>query len=203
MKKIGIYGGSFDPIHIGHLITANNVVDELGLDELIFVPSNKTPLKETTLSASNKDRYNMIRESISLNSKLSVSDYEINRDGLSYTYNTIKYFKEEYEASDLYFIVGTDRVQDLHLWYKIKELSELVTFIFVARDKEKLEDIVKKSEFYNSIKYVILDLPVIEISSSLIKQRIKDKKSVTYMLERKCLEYIKEVGLYGFSTNTR
>ncbi|MBF0710721.1 MULTISPECIES: nicotinate (nicotinamide) nucleotide adenylyltransferase [unclassified Gemella] len=203
MKKIGLYGGSFDPVHIGHLLTATNVLETLSLDKLIFIPSNITPLKDSKLRATNEERFKMIKLSILSMPKFEVNDYEISRQSVSYTYNTVKYFKKIYPNVDLYFIIGTDRVRDLNKWYRIDELSKLVTFIFVARDSDRLEEIVEESEFYNSIKYVILNLPIIEISSSMIRDKIKNLQSVEYLLEKDCLRYIEEKSLYEISRNTR
>ncbi|MBF0846706.1 nicotinate (nicotinamide) nucleotide adenylyltransferase, partial [Streptococcus danieliae] len=127
MKKIGLYGGSFDPVHIGHLLTATNVLETLSLDKLIFIPSNITPLKDSKLRATNEERFKMIKLSILSMPKFEVNDYEISRQSVSYTYNTVKYFKKIYPNVDLYFIIGTDRVRDLNKWYRIDELSKLVT----------------------------------------------------------------------------
>lgn len=198
MKRIALYGGSFDPIHIGHLITAINVVENLDIDKLIFIPSNITPLKSTSLKASNIDRYNMIKLSIEDNPKFEVSNYEINKQDISYTYHTVCHFQKMYPNSELYFIVGTDRVKDLHKWYEIESLSKIVTFIFVARDDESLEKIVSNNEFYKNINYKILKLPIIELSSTEIREKIRDNKNINYILTSKCVKYIKEMNLYEF-----
>lgn len=198
MKRIALYGGSFDPIHIGHLITAINVVENLDIDKLIFIPSNITPLKSTPLKAGNIYRYNMIKLSIEDNPKFEVSNYEINKQDISYTYHTVSYFRKMYPDSELYFIVGTDRVKDLHKWYEIKSLSKIVTFIFVARDDESLEKIVSNNEFYKNINYKILKLPIIELSSTEIREKIRDNKNISYILTPECVKYIKEMNLYEF-----
>ncbi len=198
---IALYGGSFDPIHIGHLITATNAVETYNLDKVIFIPSHITPLKDRDLEASDTDRFEMIQRSIKNNSKFIVSDYEINNDGVSYSYNTVKYFKDNYRDEKIYFIIGTDRAKDLKKWYNIEELSKLVTFIFVARDGEKLEDIVEKDGFYKGIDYEIMISPIIEISSSLIRNRIKQNKKIDYMVTDECKSYIEELSLYGISRN--
>ena len=200
---IALYGGSFDPIHIGHLITATNAVENYNLDKVIFIPSHITPLKDRNLEASDVDRYKMIQRSIKNNSKFIVSDYEINNDGVSYSYNTVKYFKDTYQDEKIYFIIGTDRAKDLKKWYNIEELSKLVTFIFVARDGEKLEDIVEKDDFYKGIDYEIMISPIIEISSSLIRNRIKQNKKIDYMVTDNCKSHIEELSLYGISRNQR
>lgn len=198
---IALYGGSFDPIHIGHLITATNAVENYNLDKVIFIPSHITPLKDRNLEASDVDRYEMIQRSIKNNPKFIVSDYEINNDGVSYSYNTVKYFKDTYQDEKIYFIIGTDRAKDLKKWYNIEELSKLVTFIFVARDGEKLEEIVEKDSFYKGIDYKIMLSPIIEISSSLIRNRIKQSKKIEYMVTDECKSYIEELSLYGISRN--
>ncbi len=198
---IALYGGSFDPIHIGHLITATNAVETYNLDKVIFIPSHITPLKDRDLEASDTDRFEMIQRSIKNNSKFIVSDYEINNDGVSYSYNTVKYFKDIYRDKKIYFIIGTDRAKDLKKWYNIEELSKLVTFIFVARDGEKLEDIVENDDFYKGIDYEIMISPIIEISSSLIRNRIKQNKKIDYMVTDECKSYIEELSLYGISRN--
>ena len=198
---IALYGGSFDPIHIGHLITATNAVETYNLDKVIFIPSHITPLKDRDLEASDTDRFEMIQRSIKNNPKFIVSDYEINNDGVSYSYNTVKYFKDTYQDEKIYFIIGTDRAKDLKKWYNIEELSKLVTFIFVARDGEKLEDIVENDDFYKGIDYEIMISPIIEISSSLIRNRINQNKNIDYMVTDNCKSYIEELSLYGISRN--
>ena len=135
------------------------------------------------------------------NLKFEVSDYEISNEGVSYSYNTVKYFKDTYQDEKIYFIIGTDRAKDLKKWYNIEELSKLVTFIFVARDGEKLEDIVEKDDFYKGIDYEIMISPIIEISSSLIRNRIKQNKKIDYMVTDNCKSYIEELSLYGISRN--
>lgn len=196
--NILLYGGSFDPIHTGHLIVANNVIEKLNIDKCIFIPSNITPLKNRNLKANNIHRYNMIRESIKNNSKFEVSDFEITKEEISYTYYTVKHFKELYKNSELYFLIGTDRVKDLQHWHKTEKLKELVTFVFTERDSEKLENIISHDDFYNSIKYVILKLPVVEISSTIIREKIKSKKNIDYLVDYNCYKYIKEHKLYEF-----
>ena len=195
---IALYGGSFDPIHIGHLITA---LDTYDLEKVIFIPSYITPLKGRGLEASDKNRFEMTKLSTKGNLKFEVSDYEISNEGVSYSYNTVKYFKDTYQDEKINFIIGTDRAKDLKKWYNIEELSKLVTFIFVARDGEKLEDIVEKDDFYKGIDYEIMISPIIEISSSLIRNRIKQNKKIDYMVTDNCKSYIEELSLYGISRN--
>ena len=201
---IALYGGSFDPIHIGHLITAQNVIENYDVEKVIFIPSHVTPLKNRELEASDEDRLKMTYISTKNNNKFIVSDYEImKKDDVSYTYNTLKYFKEIYPDEKIYFIVGTDRAKDLKRWYNIEELSKLVTFIFTARNGESLEEIIASDAFYKTISYEIMISPIIEISSSLIRDNIKNNKSINYMVTDECKVYIEELGLYGISRNSK
>jgi len=202
--SIALYGGSFDPIHIGHLITAENALETYNLEKVIFIPSYITPLKGRELEASDKNRFEMTKLSIKDNFKFEVSDYEISNEGVSYSYHTVKYFSELYKNKKIYFIIGTDRAKDLKKWYNISELSKLVTFIFVARDEEDLFKIVEGDDtFYKSISYEIMKSPIIEISSSLIRNNIKNKKSIKYMITNECRSYIEELSLYGISRNSK
>ncbi len=201
---IALYGGSFDPIHIGHLITAQNVIENYDVEKVIFIPSHITPLKDRELEASDEDRFKMAYISIKRNNKFMVSDYEIlKKDNISYTYNTLKYFREIYPDEKIYFIVGTDRAKDLKKWYNIKELSELVTFIFTARNEESLEEVIACDKFYKTISYEVMTSPIIEISSSSIRDNIKNNKSIDYMVTDECKAYIEELGLYGISRNSK
>lgn len=201
--SIALYGGSFDPIHIGHLITAETALETYNLERVIFIPSYITPLKDRKLEASDKNRFEMTKLSTKDNMKFEVSDFEISNEGVSYSYNTVKYFSELYKNEKIYFIIGTDRAKDLKKWYNIDELSKLVTFVFVARDEEDLYKIVDGDVFYKSISYKIMKSPIIEISSSLIRDKIKNKNSIKYMITDECRSYIEELGLYGISRDSK
>ncbi|KXB59011.1 nicotinate-nucleotide adenylyltransferase [Gemelliphila asaccharolytica] len=196
--KILLFGGSFDPIHIGHIEAAKKAIEKLNIDKVIFIPTNQTPLKSNNLVASNNDRYNMILRSIKDNKKLDVSDYEIKKQDVSYTYNTVKHFKQIYKGDDLYFLIGTDRVKDLEKWYNIDKLKNLITFIFVPRNNENLEEIIAKNDFLKKINYVILELPIIKISSSYIREKLKKNKNIDDLIDKNCAKYIEELNLYEF-----
>lgn len=196
--KILLFGGSFDPIHIGHIEAAKKAIEKLNIDKVIFIPTNQTPLKSNNLVASNKDRYNMILKSIKENKKLDVSDYEIKKQDVSYTYNTVKHFKQIYKEDELYFLIGTDRVKDLEKWYNIDKLKNLITFIFVPRNNENLKEIIAKNDFLKKINYVILELPIIKISSSYIREKLKKNKNIDDLIDKNCAKYIEELNLYEF-----
>ena len=201
--SIALYGGSFDPIHIGHLITAETALETYNLERVIFIPSYITPLKGRELEASDKNRFEMTKLSTKDNMKFEVSDFEILNEGVSYSYNTVKYFSKKYKNEKIYVIIGTDRAKDLKKWYNIEELSKLVTFVFVARDEEDLYKVVDGDVFYKSISYEIMKSPIIEISSSFIRDKIKNKNSIKYMITDECRSYIEELGLYGISRDSK
>ena len=140
----------------------------------------------------------MILKSIKENKKLDVSDYEIKKQDVSYTYNTVKHFKQIYKGDDLYFLIGTDRVKDLEKWYNIDKLKNLITFIFVPRNNENLEEIIAKNDFLKKINYVILELPIIKISSSYIREKLKKNKNIDDLIDKNCAKYIEELNLYEF-----
>ena len=121
--SIALYGGSFDPIHIGHLITAETALETYNLEKIIFIPSYITPLKGRELEASDKNRFEMTKLSTKDNFKFEVSDYEISNEGISYSYNTVKYFSELYKNKKIYFIIGTDSSSILYHFFKSFALS--------------------------------------------------------------------------------
>ncbi len=130
--KIGIFGGSFNPIHKGHINIAMSAIDELGLDKLIFVPANQTPFKSKLKYLSANHRVNMIE--LVKPPKSEVSLFEINRKGISYSIDTVKYFKQKYPNEELFLIIGSDNVSKLHKWKLIEEISKLVNITVFKRE---------------------------------------------------------------------
>lgn len=187
MLKVGILGGTFDPPHYGHLIIAQEVLDTLELDEIWFMPTNIPPHKKEAASDSN-DRINMIEEAISGHSNFSVQPIELNRNGPSYTYDTIKLLSDMYPKHVFYFIIGGDMVEYLPKWYQINQLISMVKFVGVNRPGYTL-----------STEYPIItvETPQLDISSSELRRRFKNKLSTRYFLPDNVRNYIKEKHLYG------
>lgn len=188
MKKIGLLGGTFDPPHIGHMIIANEVYDALGLDEVWFIPTNEPPHKEkATSSATN--RLEMLQLAVERNDDFFVHDIEVKRTGKSYSIDTIKQLKAEHEDVQFYFIIGADNIEYLPRWYKIDELMELVQFVGV-----------KRTAFTTETNYpvTLIDVPFIDVSSSFIRKRIQEGRTVGYWVEENVYAYIKEHQLYGY-----
>lgn len=198
LQKIGIMGGTFDPIHLGHLVVANEVLNIYNLDKIIFVPAGNPPHKKT-ITASPMDRFFMTNLAIMSNSKFIVSDYEIKNPEKSYTVNTLREFNRIYLNTEFYFITGTDAVIDLPKWHEPKKLLSLCKFIAVSRPglrKKYLEmkiDEVKKSLNAN---IELLQLPMLQISSTDIRERLKNNISAKYLLPELVEQYIIKHKLY-------
>ncbi|MCF6270462.1 MAG: nicotinate-nucleotide adenylyltransferase [Melioribacteraceae bacterium] len=188
-KKVGIYGGTFDPIHLGHLITARSVKEIRNLSEIIFVPANKSPLKLNIESASTNDRFKMTKLAVEKYDGFSVSDYEVNKTEISYTINTIKYFKEKYENIEL--IIGYDNFLIFDKWYKSEKILNLVDIIVLKRF---YEDSIKPKK--NSNKFIFVDSPTIQISSTMIRERVSKNLPIDFLVSTEVSKYITENNLY-------
>ena len=186
--KIGILGGTFNPIHIGHLILAEEAREKLGLDKVIFVPTFLPPHKVTSDIAPASDRLTMIKLAIRSNKYLIVSDSEIKRNGRSYTIDTIKEFKEKFGSDDLYFIIGSDLLKYLEEWKDLNEIIKMVKFIAATRPGYPLERI---PSYINT-----LPIRAVDISAFEIRECVKENKSFRYLLPERVFDYIKKRGLY-------
>ncbi|WP_071395838.1 nicotinate-nucleotide adenylyltransferase [Bacillus tuaregi] len=186
MKKIGILGGTFNPPHLGHLIIANEVQIQLEFDEIWFMPNQEPPHKETLNGVSGQHRAEMIRRAIANNPKFKLQLIELERPGRSYTYDTMKLLTEKNDDR-FYFIIGADMIEYLPNWYKIEELVQLVTFVGVNRPEYD-----KQSDY----PIIYVDVPNIEISSLMIRNRIKNGKNARYFIPDSVMEYIEENRLY-------
>lgn len=204
MSKIGILGGTFNPIHLAHLYIAYEAKSQLNLDKIIFMPAGSPPHKKDKEVLEASLRYNMVCEAIKNYEDFEISDYEIHKAGYSYTYETLEKFKSE--NNELYFITGADCLMDIEKWKKPEEifnLSKLVVFNRPGYSKKNL--IIQKDKiemkFNTSIKF--LDIIDLEISSSMIRERIEDGKRVDFFLSKEVLDYIKENNIYNYCNNIK
>lgn len=199
-SKIGIIGGTFDPIHYGHLIAAEWAKDELNLDKIIFIPAANPPHKELQEILDEKYRYLMVSLAIKDNKNFTISDHEIQRGGKSYTIDTLKHFKKVYPNSELFFIMGFDSLLSLPTWKDVEGLEELCTFIVATRPGYTLD---QNDNIYDKLpsgigdKVVFLEIPEIEISSSLIRERVRKGKSIKYLVPEAIEKYIYDNNIYG------
>lgn len=197
-KRVGIMGGTFDPIHLGHLVVANEVLNIYNLDKIIFVPAGNPPHK-IGMRASSWDRYFMTNLATMSNNKFTVSDLEVKSSDKSYTLNTLKEFHILYPETEFYFITGTDAVIDIPNWHEPRELLKLCKFIAVSRpgiSKENAE--FKIDEIRNSLNahIEILQVPMLQISSTDIRDRFKRGVSAKYLLPESVEQYILKNNLY-------
>jgi len=204
MSKIGILGGTFNPIHLAHLYIAYEAKSQLSLDKIIFMPAGSPPHKKDKEVLEASLRYNMVCEAIKSYEDFEISDYEIHKTGYSYTYETLEKFKSE--NNELYFITGADCLMDIEKWKKPEEifkLSRLVVFNRPSYSKKNL--IIQKDKiemkFNTSIKF--LDIIDLEISSSMIRKRIKEGKRVDFFLSKEVLNFIKENNIYNYCNNIK
>ncbi|MCI5566533.1 MAG: nicotinate-nucleotide adenylyltransferase [Veillonellaceae bacterium] len=194
-KKIGIMGGTFDPVHIAHLILAENVCDICGLDKVIFIPSGNPPHKDPA-HASASDRYEMVRLAVSENPHFDVLPVERDRKGPSYSILTIRELHFMYPDDRLYFLIGSDELAILNSWYMIDEIISMCGFIAVGRPGNMDDD---KSLMYMKEKGTdvhMINMPLIEISSTDIRQRIHEGRTIRYMVPDAVLDYIGRKCLY-------
>lgn len=198
MTKIGIMGGSFDPIHYGHLITAQSVLEQKNLDKILFIPAGNNPFKDKQDRKRRLDCFHMVKKAIADNPKFMVSDIELLTGGKSYTYNTIKTLLRKNKNVKFYFIIGADLIYDLDKWYKSPELFKLISFIVMDRPgsnrllHSKIDYLKKK---YNA-DITFVKVPEIEISSTQIRNKIKQGKSIKYLTKPSVVKYIKNNNLY-------
>lgn len=187
--KIGILGGTFNPVHVGHLILAEEIREKLELDKVIFVPTFVPPHKrENKDIAKAQDRIRMVKLAIKGNKHFAVSDIEIKRKGPSYTIDTLKVFKKKYSRDKLFFISGSDLFKYLAEWKDMAQIMKLVQFVVATRPGYSLDDIP------SSIKRV--DIRAIDVSGFEVRDCIKKNKSFRYLVPEQVFLYIKERKLY-------
>jgi len=188
MKKVGILGGTFDPPHYGHLLIANEVLSKLKLDEIWFMPNQEPPHKKKSDSIKNEDRLQMLDLAIQGNAAFRVETIELHRQGPSYTVDTMKMINAQYSDHQFFFIIGADMIEYLPKWHNIDELMKLVQFVGVERPEYSTQ-----TDY--PVRYV--DVPAIDVSSSMIRDRVKNGKTVRYLLPDMVIQYIEEKHLYG------
>lgn len=186
MKKIGILGGTFDPPHLGHLIIAEEVRYQMQLDEIWFIPTNIPPHKKEA-STDKQHRVNMLKKATESNRFFSIHTIEVEKEEKSYTIHTIKELKSIYPGYEFYFIIGADMVEYLPKWHQIESLQKLITFIGVGRPgySEEAEGVIQ------------VNVPQLDLSSSMIREKIKNQEPVQYFMTENVYQYIKENKLYG------
>ncbi len=190
--RIGIFGGTFNPPHVGHLIVGESVREQLKLDKIIFVPSYISPHKRKGEETLASHRLKMVQTAIRNNSFFSVSDIEIKRKGTSYTYETLEILRKEYQGAKIFFIIGIDNFAEFHTWRKPQRIAELATLVVMNRPMEA-EDTGRK-RLRSTTEFV--EVPDIQVSSTEIRRRVKEGKSIRFLVPEAVERYIARMKLY-------
>ncbi|MGG7176764.1 nicotinate-nucleotide adenylyltransferase [Clostridium paraputrificum] len=197
MKKLGIIGGTFDPIHLAHIYIAEEAKRKLNLDKIIFMPAGSPPHKTNKRITGASLRFNMVKTAIEGKEGFEVSDYEIKKQGMSYTYETLEHFRES--NREIYFITGADCLMDLEKWRGVDKIFELCKFVVFTRPGfNNLELMEQKKRVESKYKGEVIFLEVSErnISSTDIRKKIRDGEKVDKFLDKKVLKIIEEENLY-------
>lgn len=175
MRKLGLFGGTFDPIHIGHIKLAERVLREFSLDEIVFIPAGNPPHKTDRKTADKAHRFNMVQLAVKDFPEFSVSDFEMRNDKPNYSYITISYFKEKYPNDEIYFIIGGDSFRDFPKWKNYRTLLTLCTFIVVSRpgvaaseyfEKYRGDEAPPRVLFLNGVSYDVSSTKIREYLST-------------------------------------
>ena len=189
--RLGLYGGTFDPLHIAHMIIAQGAVDELGLEKLIFMPSRIPPHKTQNHITSAEIRLEMVSAATADNPRFVTSDYEIRQQGISYTVNTLQFLADEYRLAktELFLVIGGDNYKDFNKWREPERIKSLCTLVVAARP-----NIISQQENVNAFHF--LNTPLIDLSATDIRERVKTGKSIRYLVPEPVLELIRQYQLY-------
>jgi nicotinate-nucleotide adenylyltransferase len=190
--KIGFLGGSFDPVHFGHLLAAQDAFEQHQLDRLFLVPAAQAPLKPSDVQSTAEDRLGMLREAVAWDRRFEISDLELRRGGISYTIDSARYFRAQFPNDRLYWIIGGDQLPKLHLWRDIQELAQLVEFIFLERPGYP----VRAQPEIPGLRLHRCDGHLLAISSTELRDRTRRGLSLDYFVPHKAIVYIKEHNLY-------
>ncbi len=204
-QRVGVFGGTFDPIHVGHLLVAQYAAEGLKLDRLILIPAAQSPLKPGHKGAAAKERLEMVRLAVSGNPLFEVDDREIRRGGTSYTVETLRELAAELSDSDLFFIMGADSLAQLDSWREPEAICELAHVAVLHRggspepDREMLQRYLP-ADRKDQVDEHILTMPQIELSSSSIRQRVLNNQPLRYMVHPTTSAYISAANLYQGSS---
>ncbi|MBN2453374.1 MAG: nicotinate-nucleotide adenylyltransferase [Candidatus Omnitrophica bacterium] len=187
--KIGLLGGTFNPIHMGHLILAEEALSKLRLDKVIFIPTYLPPHKAVESTIKPHDRLKMVELAIADNSSFEVSDFEIGSKKTSYSIDTLKAFRDKYGSdTQLYFITGSDLLKDLFSWKSVNDIFKISKFIVANRPGYPVTEVPREVE-------TVVITPI-EVSSDDIRRRLKAGRSIRYLVPEKVRCYIMEKNLY-------
>ena len=201
-KKIGIMGGTFNPIHHGHLILAQTAYEQFQLDQILFIPNKNPYYKKMHQDVTEKHRSDMVRLAIEGNDAFAFSDVELDRDGTTYTVDTLRILTTENPDTEYYFIMGADSLYHFETWKDAQEILKMATLLVATRDSVAVHNIESQIEYLEEkyedvdVKIYCLTAPSLEISSSSLRNWVRKGRSIKYLVPEKVEAYIKENGLY-------
>ncbi|WP_330182562.1 nicotinate-nucleotide adenylyltransferase [Nocardia sp. NBC_01503] len=202
-RKLGVMGGTFDPIHHGHLVAASEVANRFALDEVVFVPTGQPWQKADRYVSSAEDRYLMTVIATASNPSFSVSRTDIDRGKKTYTVDTLRELREQYPEADLYFITGADALASILTWQDWAELFELAKFVGVSRPGYELniDHLAEHLRDYPADAVTMIEIPALAISSSECRKRASEGRPVWYLVPDGVVQYISKRHLYVPDSN--
>ena len=200
--RLGILGGSFDPIHYGHLLLAENCRQQCRLDRIWLLPAAAPPHKLKGLAATAAHRAAMIERAVDDHPFLEVSKMELDRGGVSYTVDTLKAIDSQFPTAELFLLVGADSMADVPNWKKPQKICRLATLVVARRPDASEPDLeglarILSPERVDAIRYHLVEMPLIDLSSSEIRRRVASGRSIRYLTPDSVVRYIEDHGLYG------
>jgi nicotinate-nucleotide adenylyltransferase len=199
LTRLGIYGGSFDPVHLGHLLLAETCREECSLDRVLFLPCGQSPHKPNGAIASGLQRAEMLEFAVAGDPRFGVCRIELERSGPSFTVETLRQLRVEQPDSELFFLMGADSLADLPLWREPLAILELATIVAVNRGQRPPPDLASLETRLGPIvreRVRLVTMPAIELSATEIRERARTSRSLRFRVTRAVEEYIREHGLY-------
>lgn len=207
-ERIGILGGSFNPVHNGHLILAQDALEQFGLNRVVFIPAAQPPHKPSLLLAEAAVRLEMLRRAVAGDARFSVSEEELQRGGVSYTVDTLRRLRDLYAGAGLFFIIGGDSLRELHTWKDIYTVLELAEIITVARPGFRTDDLNEstlrlRDPWPRRLASNVATGHLVEISSTDIRNRVARGQSIRYLVPAAVEQYIAATAVYRPQEMTR
>lgn len=196
--RIGLYGGTFDPIHVGHLIVIENAINFMNLDKVIILPSSNPPHKKHKKKTDTNIRVEMVSEAIKDNDKIVLSTFESTDDSVRYTHETIRYFKKFFKDDDIFYIMGEDSFLTIDTWRNYDDILDENIIVFTRSNIDEDSDLVKKVQLIkkDNPNIFLINNININISSTLIRDLVKNNMSIKYLVRDNVRYIIENRGLY-------
>lgn len=202
-RRVAIMGGAFDPLHYGHLVTAQTVYDSFDVDKVVIMPLGEAPHKNMS-SATAEERYEMIKAAVADNPAFAVSSMEIERKGKTYTVDTLSEIKKNNPNTEIYFVMGADEITSVERWKQPEKLLKMCDFIAVTRpgfDNEKVKNKIDSIRKKYGCNIFFLEVPSLDISSTELREKIRSGKNVKYLIPKETEKYIADHDLYKEGKN--